>query len=173
VRRVLPASLIAAAIVFAASPPLAAGHRSHKRSGIAGTVLNTSCPGPCVQPSSAPPYTGSDLTVTVRRVRDGALIASVMPTTGHFRIRVKRGHYDVSATVPAPPPCGGPVPVSAKITCPPCGPVPVGAKIACPVAGSSIYACPTTGDTVRVAVRRHRFTHVELHVQNACIVTAR
>jgi hypothetical protein len=157
VRRVPPASLIAAAIVIAASPPPAGAHRAHKPSGIAGTVLNTTCPGPCAQPSTAPPYTGSDLTVTVRRVRDGALIASVMPTTGHFRIRVKRGHYDVSATVPAIPPCG---------------PVPVGAKIACPVAGSSIYACPTTGDTVRVAVRRHRFTHVVLHVQNVCIVTS-
>jgi hypothetical protein len=170
VRRVLPASLLVAAIVIAASPPLAGAHRLHKRSGIAGTVLNTSCPGPCAQPSTAPLYTGSDLTVTVRRVRDGALIASVMPTTGRFRIRVKRGHYDVTATVPATPPCG-PVPAGTKITCPPCGPVPVDAKIACPVAGTSIYTCPPTGDTARVAVRRHRFTHVELHVQNACMVT--
>jgi hypothetical protein len=86
-------------------------------------------------------------------------MASVMPTTGKFRIRVRRGHYDVTATVITTPP-------------PPCGPVPLGAKIACPVAGSSIYACPTTGDTVRVAVRRHRFTHVVLHVQNVCIVTS-
>jgi hypothetical protein len=158
------------AIVIAAVPPLAGAHRSHKPSGIAGTVLYTTCPGPCAQPGTAPPYTGSDLTVTVRRVRDGALIASVRPTTGHFRIRVKRGHYDVSANVPATPPCG-PTPAGAKVACPPCGPVPVGAKIACPVAGAAIQTCPTTGDTARVAVRRHRFTHVELHVQNACIVT--
>jgi hypothetical protein len=171
VRRALTAILVTAAIALATYPVQAVAHRVHKPSGIAGTVLYTSCPGPCTQPSTAPPYTGSDLTVTVRRVRDGALFASVMPTTGRFRIRVRRGHYDVSATVPATPPCG-PVPAGAKIACPPCGPAPVGAKIACPVAGPSIYTCPTTGDTVRVAVRRHRFTHVELHVQNACIVTS-
>jgi hypothetical protein len=162
---------LAAAIVIAAAPPLAGAHRSHKPSGIAGTVFNTSCPGPCAPSASAPPYTGGDVTVTVRRVRDGALIASVMPTTGHFRIRVKHGRYDVSATVPATPPCG-PVPVGAKVTCPPpCGPVLVGAKIACPVAARAIQPCPTTGDSARVAVRRHRFTHVELHVRNTCIVT--
>jgi len=27
-----------------------------------------------------------------------------------------------------------------------------------------------TGETKRVQVRRHRFTRVELHVQNVCIV---
>jgi hypothetical protein len=157
VRRLLPA-LIAAAIVFAASPALAGGHRSHRHSGVEGTVFNTTCPGPCPQPlTTAPPYTDGDVTVTVRRVRDGALMASVMPATGKFRIRVRRGHYDVTATVPPSPPCG---------------PVPVASKIACPVGAGSIQACPTTGDTVRLAVRRHRFTHVVLHVQNVCIVTS-
>jgi hypothetical protein len=102
------------------------------------------------------PYTGV-VTVTVRRVRDGAQVASATTATGQFRIPVRHGRYDVTATVPATPPCG---------------PAPVASKIVCPMATPSIATCPTTGDTVRVAVHRHRFTHVELHVHNSCIVTA-
>jgi hypothetical protein len=89
-------------------------------------------------------------------VRDDALIASATPAAGRFRIPVRHGLYDVTVTVPATPPCG---------------PAPVASKIVCPMAAPSIRPCPTTGDTVRVGVHRHRFTHVELHVQNTCIVT--
>jgi hypothetical protein len=146
---------LVAAIVIATSPVPAGGHRSHRGpSGVAGTVLNTSCPGPCPT-ATAPPYTG-DVTVAVRRVSDGTLIATAKPTAGRFRIRVRHGRYDVTATVPVTPPCG---------------PSPVGAKIVCPMASSAIATCPATGDSARVAVHRHRFTQVELHVQNACIVT--
>jgi hypothetical protein len=63
----------------------------------------------------------------------------------------------VSSAPPAPPP--------------PCQPQP---GYACPlVAGpepAAIAAPCETGETQQVVVRRHRFTHVELHVRNSCIV---
>jgi hypothetical protein len=54
-------------------------------------------------------------------------------------------------------------------TPPPCEPTP---QTVCPAATQSkeiILPC-LTGETQRVEVRRHRFTHVELHVRNSCIV---
>jgi hypothetical protein len=83
--------------------------------------------------------------VEVRRASDGTLIATRQPSDGHFRVKVKRGLYDVTATVaePLPTPQGG-----AAVTPGPCW----------------------QGETKRVQVRGHRFTRVELQVQNVCIV---
>jgi hypothetical protein len=129
-------------------------HHRHKSAGVKGVVLNSTCPGPCTEPPPpSPPYTGP-VTVTVRRATDGILVASRDTSDGHFRIRVKRGLYDVSSVPPNP------------LFCPP--------QQICPAQGGKqrvamIVPC-LTGETKRVQIRRHRFTYVELHVQNVCIV---
>jgi hypothetical protein len=141
------AALLAAA-VLATAVPAEAGHQTAKRhSGLKGVVLNTTCYGPCAQPAPpAPAYTGSDLTVTVTRVADGALVGTQHPSDGHFRFRLKRGLYRVSAAI-APTPQPGPV--QPQATMPP--------------------NC-WQGDSQEARVHRHRFTRVELHVGNVCIV---
>jgi hypothetical protein len=153
VRRVL-AALCVLGVVSVVAAPADARKRHHKPAGVKGVVLNSTCPGPCAQPSpQAPPYTGP-VTITVRRASDGRLVASREINDGHFRIRVKRGQYDVSATPPNPP------------SCPP--------EQVCPAqsGGQSkeMIAPCLSGETKRVQVRRHRFTRVELHVQNVCVV---
>jgi hypothetical protein len=141
-------------LVAALAAPAEAGKRHrHKPAGVKGVVLNSTCPGACAEPPPPPPtYTGQ-VTVTVRRASDGALMASQETSDGHFRLRVKRGQYDVSSVPPNPPPCQ---------------PTP---QTVCPAQGQSAVIAPClTGETKRVRVRRHRLTYVELHVQNVCIV---
>ena len=68
---------------------------------------------------------------------------------------MKQGLYDVSLRVLPNPP-----------TCPP--------QQLCPVQGGNqrvaMECSCLTGETKRVQIRRHRFTYVDLHVQNVCIV---
>jgi hypothetical protein len=154
VRRVLTALVVLAVLALAAAPAEAGKHHRHK-SGVKGVVLNSTCYGACAEPPPPPPpYTGP-VTITVRRASDGALVATRDINDGYFRIRVKRGQYDVSAVPPNPPSCQ---PQPGQV---------------CPAEGGAqpaVIAPCMTGETKRVQVRRHRFTHVELHVQNTCIV---
>jgi hypothetical protein len=155
VRRVVTALAVLAAVGLIASPANAR-KRHHKPSGIKGVVLNSTCYGPCAQPPPPEPlYTGA-VTITVVRVADGTTAASQAIDDGHFRLRLKRGTYDVSSVPPNPP---SPQP------CPP------GQVCALNGAQSSAIIAPCLqGETKRVQVRRRHFTRVELHVQNICIV---
>jgi hypothetical protein len=94
------------------------------------------------------------VTITVTRASDGAIVASQAISDGHFKLRVKRGLYDVSSVPPNPPTCE---------------PTP---ETVCPMDAQSaaVIAPCLQGETKRVQVRRHKFTHVELHVSNVCIV---
>lgn len=149
-RNGLLALLAVAAVVSLPASAEAKKHHSHKPSGIDGVVLNTTCNGACAEPPPpAPPYTGSGLTVTVTRVSDKAVVASSQPTDGHFRFRLKRGHYQVSATInelrPQPQAAGSATPIVMPANC-------------------------WTGDSKEATVRRHHFTYAELRVGNVCIV---
>jgi hypothetical protein len=128
-------------------------HHKHKPAGVKGVVFNSTCPGACAVPPPPPTlYTGT-VTVTVRRASDGVQVASREISDGHFRLRVKRGLYDVSSVPPNPPTCR---------------PTP---ETVCPLPAEPMTIAPCmTGETKRVQVTRHRFTRVELHVQNVCIV---
>ena len=129
-------------------------HHKHKPTGVKGVVLNSTCPGACAEPPPPPPlYTGT-VTINVVRAGDGALVASREINDGHFRIRVKRGAYDVSAIPPTPPSCQ---------------PTP---QTVCPMEaqGAPIIAPCVTGETKRVQVRPHRMPYVELQMRNVCIV---
>jgi len=155
-RRGLLIVVALAAIVIAPASAGAKQHHGHKAAGVKGVVLDATCPGACANPPPpAPVYTGS-VTITVTRVSDGVQVASPAANSGHFRIRLRRGSYDVSAVPPNPPPT--------------CNPTP---ETACPLSGAhskAVIAPCMTGDTQRAQVQRHRFTHVELHVSNTCIV---
>jgi hypothetical protein len=96
------------------------------------------------------------MTVTVRRAGDGGLVASQDVSDGQFKLRVRRGHYDVSSVPPNPPGCQ---PQPGRVC-----PAEPGSQPA------AIIAPCLTGETKRVVVRRHHFTHVELSVSNACVV---
>ena len=153
-RRLLLIIVSVAALTIAPAGAVAKKHHSHKPPGVKGVVLNSTCPGACAEPPPPPPpYTGP-LTVTVSRAGDGMLIASQAISDGHFRMRVKRGTYAVSAIPPNPPTCQ-PTPTTV-----------------CPADAQSaaIIAPCLTGETQTVQVHRHRFTRVELHVRNVCIV---
>jgi hypothetical protein len=156
------------ALISLVAVPVAAGkrhHHKHKPAGVKGVVLDGTCPGACpVQPSSTP-YT-APVTVTAKRAGDGVQVASREATNGHFRIRLKRGSYDISSVPPNPPTCE---PQTRQECPPPCEPTP---ETVCPLAGqpAAIIAPCLTGETQRVRVRGHRFTHVELHVRNVCIL---
>jgi hypothetical protein len=151
VRRVAPALALLGLIALVVAP--AAAKKRHRPSGIDGVVLDASCYRPCIEPQPAAPAYAGPVTVTVRRAGDGALVASPEVSDGRFRLKLKRGLYDVMVVPPRPP------------ICPP--------DHVCiqqePAPEAVIMPC-LAGETKRVEVRRHRFTHVELHVTNVCIV---
>jgi hypothetical protein len=156
VRRALTVVVVLALAGLVAAPADAGKrhHHKHRSAGVKGVVLDSTCPGACVEPPAPlPPYTGT-ATIEVRRASDAALVASQVTQDGHFRLRVKRGQYDVSAIPPNPPTCQ-PTP---ETVCP------------AQTRSAAIIAPCLTGDTKRVQVIRHRITRVELHVQNVCIV---
>jgi hypothetical protein len=154
VRKLLTALVLVGAITLVVAPAEAKKRHSHKPAGVEGVVLNSTCAGACAEPPPpAPTYTGA-VTITVTRASDGQQVASQAISNGHFRIRLKRGLYDVSSVPPNPPTCQ-PTP---ETVCP------LGAQSA------AVIAPCMQGETQRVQVRRHRFTHVELHVSNVCIV---
>jgi hypothetical protein len=156
------------AIASLVAVPAEAGKRhqhKHKPTGVKGVVLNSTCPGACAEPPPpAPLYTGP-VTVSVNRTTDGTAVASQATTDGHFRMRVKRGTYDVSA-IPPNPTCE---PQPQQVCPPPCEPTPT-TVCPLPAQGAAIIAPCLSGETQRIQVRRHRFTRVELHVRNVCIV---
>jgi hypothetical protein len=155
VRRLLTALALLSAIALVAASADAKKRHNHKPAGVMGTVLNSTCPGACEEPP--PPqsaYTGA-VTITVQRASDGLQVASQATSDGKFRIRLKRGLYDVTSVPPNPPTCQ---------------PTP---ETVCPAYGAeskAIIAPCLIGETKRVQVRRHKFTQVELHVSNTCIV---
>jgi hypothetical protein len=156
-RRSVVLVAIAAIAVVPASADAGKGKKGdHQRAGIRGVVVNGTCPGPCTEPRPTPPAYAGPVTVTVHRVSTGALVASQETSDGKFKMRVKRGLYDVSATPPGPPPC---IPTPTNI-CPAQG---------VPPSKEAIVPC-LMGETKRVRVKRHRVTYVELHVQNVCVV---
>jgi hypothetical protein len=152
VRRAATALALLGLIAVLAAPA-EAKKRHHKPSGIEGVVLDVSCYGPCIEPRPAASVYPGPVTVTVRRASDGVMVGSREVTDGKFRFKLKRGLYDVSSVPPGPP------------SCPP--------GYVCPAEGSapSVVIMPClAGETKRVQVRKWRFTHVELHVTNVCIV---
>jgi hypothetical protein len=154
VRKLLTALVLVGAITLVVAPAEAKKRHSHKPAGVEGVVLNSTCAGACTEPPPpAPTYTGA-VTITVTRASDGQQVASQAISDGHFRIRLKRGLYDVSSVPPNPPTCE---------------PTP---QTVCPLSAQSaaVIAPCMQGETQRVQVRRHRFTHVALHVSNVCIV---
>ena len=156
VRRAIATGLALLGLIGLVAAPAAAKKHRHKPSGVKGVVLDASCYGACVEPPPPEPVYSGAVTVTVSRPSDGSVVASQAVSDGHFRMRVKRGTYDVSSVPPNPPSCQ-PTPTTV-----------------CPLeAGppSDVVIAPCVqGETKRVQVRRHRFTRVELHVTNVCIV---
>jgi hypothetical protein len=154
VKRLLTALALVGLLVFVTAPAAAKKHHSHKPAGVAGTVFNSTCAGACAEPPPpAPVYTGA-VTITVTRASDGQQVASQAISDGHFKIRLKRGSYDVSSVPPNPPACE---PQPNQV---------------CPLSAQSaaVIAPCMQGETKRVQVTRHKFTHVDLHVSNVCIV---
>jgi hypothetical protein len=151
VRRLLTALALLALV---AVPATADGKkRHHHAAGVKGVVLNSTCPGACAEAPPPEPLYAGPVTVTVARAADGVVIASQAVSDGHFRLRVKRGLYDVSSVPPNPPTCD---------------PTP---QTVCPLQASPAVVAPCLqGETKRVQVRRHRVTRLELHVSNTCIV---
>jgi hypothetical protein len=157
VRRLLAALMFTLAIAVVAAPATAGAKKrhSHKPAGVAGIVLDSTCAGACQEPPPPEPVYTGPLTITVVRVSDGQQVASQAISDGHFRLRLKRGLYNVSSVPPAPPTCE---------------PTP---QTVCPLdqAQSAAIVRPCTqGETKQVQVRRHKFAHLELHVSNVCIV---
>jgi hypothetical protein len=145
-RTAIAIALLVAIALAVPTLSAAAKHKPKRPSGIYGTVVNSTCYGPCAYPQPAsPPYSGS-VTVEIRRAADGALVATRQPTDGHFRAKVKRGLYTVTALVneTSPPP-------------------------PTPQREAAVMPC-WQGESKQVRVFRHRFSPVELQVTNACIV---
>jgi hypothetical protein len=155
VRRLLTAVALLGVVALVAAPADAKKRHNHRPAGVKGVVLNSTCAGACTEPPPPEPVYSGAVTITVVRAGDGQQVASQAISDGHFRIRLKRGSYDVSSVPPNPSP-------------PPCQPGQM-----CPLDGSQgaavVRPC-MQGETKRVQVGRHRFTHVELHVSNVCIV---
>jgi hypothetical protein len=154
-RKVLIGVALLCAIAIVATPATAKKRHSHKPSGVEGVVFNSTCAGPCAVPAPPEPVYSGAVTITVQRASDGQQVASQAITDGHFKLRVKRGFYDVSSVQPNPNPQA-------------CQPGQM-----CPMdkARSAAVVRPCLqGETKRVQVRHHHFTHVELHVSNVCIV---
>ena len=171
-KRIVPALAVLCAVTLLVAPADAGKrhHHKHKPAGVKGVVLDSTCAGPCAVPPPPPPLYAGPVTVTVRRVSDGAQVAGQTITDGKFRFRSRPGIYDVSSIPPNPPICQPQPQADAQQICPPpCTPT---KEIVCPLASSPavIVAPCLTGETKRVAVRRHRFTRVELHVTNVCVV---
>ena len=167
-RKLAPALAALCLLLLVAAPTDARKRHNHKPAGVKGVVLNRTCPGPCVDPAAQPqPYTGP-VTVSVTRASDGRQVTAQAITDGRFRIRLGRGLYDVSSIPPSPPTCE-PQPQAQQICPPPCTPT---KEVVCPLvkAPEVIVAPCLTGETKRVQVRRHRFTYLELHVNNVCVV---
>jgi hypothetical protein len=155
VRKLLTALALAGVLVFLAVPADAKKHHSHKPSGVAGTVFNSTCAGACAEPPPPESVYAGAVTITVTRVSDGQQVASQAISDGHFRLRLKKGAYNVSSVPPNPPTCN---------------PTP---ETVCPqdqAQSAAIVRPCLQGETKQVQVRRHRFTHVELHVSNVCVV---
>jgi hypothetical protein len=153
-RGLVTVAVLVLALAIGPAGAAAGKHHPKKPAGVKGVVLNGTCPGACAEPPPPQPLYTGDVTVTVHRVSDGTIVASRAISDGHFKMRVKRGDYDVSSVPPNPPSCD---------------PQP---GYVCPLgAGSSAIVRPClAGETKRVQVARHRFTHVELHVTNVCVV---
>jgi hypothetical protein len=151
VRRVATALALFALTALLIAP--AEAKKRHKPSGIDGVVLDANCYGPCIEPQPQQAVYAGPVTVTVHRASDGALLSSREVSDGKFRIRLKRGLYDVGAVPPRPPIC------PPDHVCIQQGPTPAAVIMPC-----------LAGETKRVQVRRHCFSHVELHVTNACIL---
>jgi hypothetical protein len=170
VRKIVVALTVLSLVALLAAPAEARKRHNHKPAGVKGVVLNSTCAGPCTDPSTPQqPYTGP-VTVTVTRAGDGQQVASQAITDGRFRLRLARGDYDVSSVPPNPPVCQPQPAAQAQQVCPPpCTPT---AQTVCPLASTPavIVAPCLTGETKRVQVRRHHFTYVELHVTNVCVV---
>jgi hypothetical protein len=150
--------LALAAIALVPASAEGAKRQKHKAkpAGVKGVILNSTCFGPCVDPPPPQSAYNGPVTVAVHRASDGALVASRATSDGRFKIRLKRGLHDVSSVPP---------------NAPTCQPTP---DTVCPAQGGSpskevIVPC-LAGETKRVQVKRHRFTYVELHVQNVCVV---
>jgi hypothetical protein len=155
------------ALIALVATPAEAGkrHHKHRAAGVKGVVLDDSCAGACPAKPASTPYSGP-VTVIAKRASDGVQVASREPTDGHFRIRLKRGSYDISSVPSNGPTCE---PQTQRLCPPPCEPQ---QGQVCPLSGNqpaAIIAPCLTGETQRVRVRGHRFTHVDLHVRNVCI----
>jgi hypothetical protein len=157
VRRLVIGFGVLGAIALLAAPAGATKRHSHKPSGVAGVVLNSTCAGACAEPAPPEPVYSGAVTINVQRVSDGQQVATQASSDGHFRIRLKRGSYDVSS-----------VPANAQPQPPPCQPGQM-CPLAKPHSAEIVRPC-LQGETKRVQVRRHRFAQVELHVANVCIV---
>jgi hypothetical protein len=170
VRKIVAALTVLCLVALLAATADARKRHNHKPAGVKGVVLNSTCAGPCTDPTTPPqPYTGP-VTVTVAQVSGGTRVASQAITDGRFRFRLARGVYDVSSVPPNPPVCQPQPAVQAQQVCPPpCTPT---KEIVCPLASTpAVILTPClTGETKRIAVRRHHFTYVELHVTNVCVV---
>ncbi len=138
--------LLVIAVAGPTLSPAVTKQKPKRPSGIYGTVVNSTCYGPCAYPQpGSPPYTGGGLVVEIRRAADGTLVASRQPNDGRFRAKVKRGLYTVTALVSEVAPAPTPQSNRAAMPC-------------------------WQGESKQVQVFRHRFSPVELHVTNACIV---
>jgi hypothetical protein len=155
VRRLIPLIALLCLGLLAAGPADAGKHKKHKKpAGVEGVVRNATCYGPCAVPPPPEPIYNGTVTITVQRASDGVQVRSASISDGHFRFRLKPGAYDVSSVPPTPPSCQPPMLCPAQAA-----------------AGKTAVVMPCeTGETQRVQVRKRRFTHVELHVQNVCIV---
>src|SRR5690349_3510599 len=89
-----------AALGLTITAPASAHGKGKRHSGVKGVVLNTTCYGACAEPPPPSPAYSGPVTITVHRASDGVLVASREISDGNFRIRVKRGRYDVSAVPP-------------------------------------------------------------------------